>query len=128
MCLYFLCFPWYIHCLSGEISSFLSLLHAVPACTSSRKDISLRVSTKMCINISHIPPLSLAVSREGRPEEVNEWFRCWHECQPSPWYPKTNGLPVALNATFFSKGIGAELTHLKDCTVYHDCIGFMLFV
>lgn len=56
-----------IQCLSGEISSFLSLLHAVPSCTSARKDISLRVSTKMCINISHIPPLSLAVSREGRP-------------------------------------------------------------
>lgn len=98
-----------IQCLSGEISSFLSLLHAVPSCPSARKDISLRVSTKMCINIPHISPLSLAVSGEGRPQEVNEWSRCLAQakCQPSPWYPKTNGLPVALNATFFlAKAVG----------------------
>lgn len=114
-------FVFMIHCvgiqyLSGEISSFLSLLHAVPSCTSARKDISLRVSTKMCINIPHISSLSLAVSREDRPQEVNEWSLCsaWAECQPSPWYPITNGLPVALNATFFSKGSQAELTHLKE--------------
>ena len=124
-----------IQCLSGEISSFLSLLHAVPSCPSARKDISLRVSTKMCINIPHISPLSLAVSREGRPQEVNEWSRCLARavCQPSPWYPKTNGLPVALNATFFSKGSGAELTHLKEhisqlhC-LYAFCLGFSVFI
>lgn len=113
-----------IHCLSGEISSFLSLLHAVPSCTCARKDISLRVSTKMCINIPHISPLSPAVSREGWSLEVNEWSRCLAraECQPSPWYPKTNGLPVALNATFFSKGSEAELTHLKERTSWLHCL------
>lgn len=108
-----------IQCLSGEISSFLSFLHAVPSCTRARKDISLRVSTKMCINTPHISPLSQAVSREGRPQEVNEWSRCLAraECQLSPWYPKTNGFPVALNATFLfflSKDSGADQTYLKE--------------